>query len=132
MKTIFKPEGYNCISPYFIVEDPQQFIDLLKTVFDGELVRQYKNDNGKINHAEVKIMDSVVMVSGTANDYPVNNFMLHVYVPNVDDVYEKALKAGCEGIEIPIAKEGDPDKRGMFKDYSGNVWAIGTQIQVGK
>lgn len=127
MKTNFKPDGYNCISPYFIVENPQQFIDLLKTVFDGELVRHFKNEDGKINHAEVKIMDSVIMLSGTTEDYPANNLLLHVYVPDVDKVYEKALKAGCHGIEAPKVKDDDPDKRGMFKDYMGNTWAIGTQ-----
>lgn len=127
MNTNFKPDGYNCISPYFIVDDPQQFIDLLKTVFDGEVLRCFTNEDGKINHAEVKILDSVIMLSGTTEDYPANNLLLHVYVSDVDTVYEKALKAGCEGIEAPKVKDDDPDKRGMFKDYMGNTWAVGTQ-----
>ena len=44
MLTNFKPEGYNCISPYFIVEDPQRFIDFLIRVFSGELVRSFNPD----------------------------------------------------------------------------------------
>ena len=127
MKTKFKPDGYNCVSPYFIVDDPQKFIDFLKTVFDGEATRCFKKDDGQINHAEVKIMDSIIMLSGTTKDYPANNLLLHVYVPDVDQVYEKALKAGCQGIETPKVKDDDPDKRGMFQDYMGNTWAIGTQ-----
>lgn len=129
MKTDFKPDGYNCVSPYFIVDDPQRFIDFLKIVFDGELTRFFKKDDGQINHAEVKIMDSIIMLSGTTEDYPSNKLLLHVYVPDVDQVYEKALKAGCQGIEAPKVKEEDPDKRGMFKDYGGNTWAMGTQIK---
>ena len=127
MKTQFKPEGYNCVSPYFVIDDPQQLIDLLQTVFDGALQRCFKGEEGNIRHAEVKVMDSVVMLSGATLDYPANNLLLHVYVPDVDTVYHKALKVGCEGIEAPKVQEGDPDKRGMFKDYGGNIWAIGTQ-----
>ena len=44
MKTNFKPDGYNCVSPYFIVDDPQRFIDFLKKVFDGELTRFFKKE----------------------------------------------------------------------------------------
>ncbi len=127
MKTNFKPDGYNCVSPYFIVDDPQRFIDFLKTVFDGELTRFFKKDDGQINHAEVKVMDSIIMLSGTTDDYPANNLLLHVYVPDVDNVYEKALSAGCEGMEPPKVKDNDSDKRGIFKDFMGNTWAIGTQ-----
>lgn len=130
MKTNFKPDGYNCVSPYFIVDDPERFIDFLKLVFEGELTRFYKKDDGQINHAEVKIMDSIIMLSGTAENYPANNLLLHVYVPDVDQVYEMALKAGCEGIQAPKVQDTDPDKRGMFQDYGGNVWAIGTQIKI--
>ena len=130
MKSNFKPNGYNSVSPSFIVDDPQKFIDLLTTVFDGEVTRFFKKDDGQINHAEVKILDSIIMLSGSTADYPVNNLLLHVYVPDVDEVYDRALKAGCQGIEVPKAKDDDPDKRGMFKDYLGNIWAIGTQNKV--
>jgi uncharacterized glyoxalase superfamily protein PhnB len=40
----------------------------------------------------------------------------------------KAVEAGCEIIEAPMRKEHDPDKRGQFRDFSGNTWAVGTQI----
>ncbi|NHF58517.1 VOC family protein [Flavobacteriaceae bacterium TP-CH-4] len=129
METNFKPDGYNCVSPYFIVDDPQCFIDFLKTVFDGDVTRCFTKDDGQINHAEVKIMDSIVMLSGTTADYPANSLLLHVYVPDVDKVYEKALRAGCQGLEVPRNKDDDPDKRGMFQDDMGNTWAIGTQKQ---
>jgi PhnB protein len=26
-----------------------------------------------------------------------------------------------------VNKDGDPDTRGSFKDFAGNIWAVGTQ-----
>jgi hypothetical protein len=31
-------------------------------------------------------------------------------------------------VEKPKEREGDTDRRGIFKDFAGNVWAIGTQV----
>ena len=33
---MFKPEGYNCLSPYLIVDDTQATVDFIKAVFDVE------------------------------------------------------------------------------------------------
>jgi len=54
--------------------------------------------------------------------------MLHVYVPDVMETFNKAITAGCQAIEQPTTRPGDPDKRGMFSDFAGNCWAIGTQM----
>ncbi|WP_422082118.1 hypothetical protein [Ulvibacterium sp.] len=48
MTTDFKPDGYNSVSTYFIIKDPQRLIDLLKTVFDGELLRCFKDYGGSV------------------------------------------------------------------------------------
>jgi len=54
---------------------------------------------------------------------------MHVYVPNVDETFDKAIKADCEIIEQPKQREGDPDRRATFKDFAGNMWSIGTQLK---
>jgi hypothetical protein len=46
----------------------------------------------------------------------------------VDEIFEKAVKAGCEIIERPKVREGDPDRRATFKDFAGNLWSVGTQL----
>lgn len=126
MKT-YKPDNYNAVSPYFIVNGAQQFIDFLKTLFDAKELRRYNNADGTIMHAEVRIDDSVIMLGDASEKYPATNFWMHVYVPDAKAYYEKALALGCEGIEPPVNKEGDPDTRGTFKDFAGNYWAVGTQ-----
>jgi len=53
--------------------------------------------------------------------------MLHIYVPDVLKTFDKAIENGCEMIEKPINKQGDPDTRGSFYDFAGNYWAVSTQ-----
>jgi uncharacterized glyoxalase superfamily protein PhnB len=66
------------------------------------------------------------MLGSASEQYPALSLVVHVYVPNVDEVFEKAIKAGCVSIEEPKQK-GDPDKRGTFKDFAGNMWSVATQ-----
>jgi PhnB protein len=124
----FKPGGYTSVSPYFVVKGAQQLVNLIITIFEAQQLRRYDAANGTIMHVELKIDDSVIMISDSSENYPPNNLLVHIYVPSVDDVFKKAISAGCESIEVPTQREGDPDKRGMFKDFAGNVWAVGTQL----
>lgn len=125
----FKPEGYNSVSPYLIVDGAQRMIDLLRDIFDATVTRRYDLPNGKIMHCEVRVDDSIIMIADSTEHYPPNKLLLHVYVSDVDRVYEKAIDRGCKAIEAPKQKEGDPDRRGMFEDFSGNTWAVGTQLE---
>lgn len=124
----FKPVGYNSVSPYFIVNDAQKFIDLMKEVFEAKELRRYDMPDGRIMHAEIQIYDSVIMLGDSSDKFPPVQLVMHVYVPNADETFDKAIRAGCEVIEQPKQRENDPDKRGSFKDFAGNVWSVGTQI----
>jgi PhnB protein len=123
----FKPKNYNSVSPYFVVNSGQKFIDLMKTIFDGTLVRRFNHDNGTIYHGEIKIDDSIIMFADSSEQYPPNTLVMHVYVANVDETFTKAIDAGCEIIEKPNTKPNETDRRGTFKDFAGNIWSIGTQ-----
>lgn len=128
----FKPQGYNSLSPYFIVEDSHKIIDMLEKVFDATTLRRFDTPEGKITHIEIKIDDSVIMVSTASETYPANQFLLHVYVPDVHQTIEKARAYGCDITSEPINRADDPDVRGSFTDFAGNEWAIGTQMGVGE
>jgi uncharacterized glyoxalase superfamily protein PhnB len=125
----FKPRGYNSVSPYFIVQGAQRFVDLMKEIFEATEVRRYNMPDGSIMHAELKIDDSVIMLGDSSEKFPPVPIVMHVYVRNVDETFHKAIKAGCEIIEHPKEREGDPDRRGTFKDFAGNMWSIGTQVE---
>lgn len=131
MKANFKPEGYNSVSPYFVVDGADKLISLLQQVFDAKPLRRYEMPDGTVMHAEVMIDDSVIMLGNSSEQYPPNQQLVHIYVPDVDETFRRAIEAGCEAVEEPKTREGDPDKRGSFKDFGGNMWTIGTQVQEG-
>ena len=123
----FKPTGYNALSPYLIVDDARKLVELLKTIFNAKELRRFEDEKGRIMHIELRIDDSVIMIAESTADYPAHKMMLHVYVPDAKSTFELALANGCEIIEYPAQKPGDPDIRGSFYDVAGNYWAVGTQ-----
>ena len=128
MNKEFKPTGYSSISPYFIVNGAQKLIDLMKQIFNAKELRRYDMPDGTIMHAEIQIDDSVIMLGDSSDKFPPVPLVMHVYVPNVDETFEKAIEAGCEIVEKPKEREGDPDRRATFKDFAGNMWSVGTQL----
>lgn len=127
MNQAFKPAGYNSVSPYFIVHGAQRLISLLQVIFNAVELRRYDNPDGTIMHAEIQIDDSVIMLGDASDKFPPITLVLHVYVADVDEIFNKAIQAGCDIIEQPKTSDGDPDRRGTFRDFAGNMWSIGTQ-----
>lgn len=60
--------------------------------------------------------------------WPATPSHVHVYVQDVDRIFEMALAAGATIVKRPV-QEGDPDKRGGFADVGGTTWWISTQIE---
>ncbi len=124
----YKPEGYSSVSAYLVADGAQRVIDFLKRAFDAKETRRYDNPDGTIMHAEVRIDDTVVMIADGGGSWPPFPIWLHVYVPDVDAAYRRALDAGGVSVEVPKQKAGDPDKRGGVKDPAGNTWWLATQV----
>jgi len=123
----YKPEGYPSVSAYVMVDGAQRVIDFLKKTFNATELRRYDSPDGSIMHVEVRIDDTVVMLSDGGSSFPAFPVWLHVYVPDVDATYQRALEAGGVSVQEPQQK-GDPDRRGGVKDPSGNTWWIATQM----
>jgi uncharacterized glyoxalase superfamily protein PhnB len=81
-----------------------------------------------IMHAEVRIDDTVVMLGDSAPEWPPVASHVHVYVPDVDATYRRALAAGATSVQAPIKKD-DADKRGGVKDAGGTTWWIATKAE---
>jgi len=125
----YKPKGYTTISPYLVIAGAQRVIDFLKKAFGATDLRRYDMPDGTIMHAEVRIDDTVVMMGDGGPEWPPFSSFLHVYVPDVDATYRRALAAGGVSVQEPVQKPGDPDKRGGVKDPGGNTWWISTQME---
>jgi uncharacterized glyoxalase superfamily protein PhnB len=128
MKVSSKPAGYSSVSPYLVVTGAQRVVDFLKQAFDGTELRRYDRPDGTIMHTEVKIDDTVVMIADASEQFPSYPSSMHVYVPDADDTYRRALAAGGVAIEEPKQRPGDPDRRGGVKDPSGNSWWVSTPV----
>lgn len=128
MNPSYKPEGYNSLSPYLVVDNASELIESYIRIFNAEPLRRYEGENGKIVHAEVRIEDSVLMLSDSTEKYPAVKYFLHLYVSDVHKSYKQAIDNGCTPIEAPVNKGGgDPDTRGSFYDAAGNYWSVSTQ-----
>jgi PhnB protein len=124
----YKPQGYPSVSAYVVADGAQGVIDFLIGSFDARQTRRYDTLDGSIMHAEVLIDDTVVMVADSGGGNPAFPTFLHVYVPDVDAAYRRALDAGGHPVDEPKQREGDPDRRGGVKDPAGNTWWIATQV----
>lgn len=124
----WKPQGYTSVSPYLIVDGAQKLIDFLKETFGAQQLRRHDGE-GRVQHAEVRIGDSVVMLADSLPEWPATPVNVHVYVEDVDAVYARALAAGGVAVQEPVRK-GDVDRRGGFRDPTGNTWWVATQQEV--
>ena len=124
----YKPSDYNSLSPYLVVNDAQKLMNLMVELFHGKELRRYEVP-GRIMHGEVLIDDSVIMVSDASEEFPALTHLLHLYVPDADQTYYRAIELGCESIQTPTERLGDPDKRAGFKDFAGNIWYVSTQMR---
>ncbi|MDN5203595.1 VOC family protein [Fulvivirgaceae bacterium BMA10] len=131
MNKLQNPFGLHTITPYLVVENVEQLIDFLKRVFKAELRGEinYRSDNS-VQHAEIKIGDSVVMLGEPRPDFPEVTPMtcgMYLYVDDCDVVYERALKFGGHSISEPM-NYPHGDRYAGIKDFAGNIWWIVTHI----
>ena len=123
------PEGYHTLTPYLVVDGAEKVIRFMKEAFGAQPVFEpMMRPDGKVMHAEYRIGDSVVMISDSSERAQATSAMLHLYVPNVDAVYQKALKAGATSLMEP-ADMFYGDRSGGVKDAAGNRWHIGTHVE---
>ena len=115
--------GNHTITPYLTVKRSADLVEFVKQVFGGvELLRTTGSAGGM--HCEVIIGDSKLMIGGyeSVEEKPT---ALHVYVPDADAVYQRALEAGATSVEEPV-DQFYGDREAGVKDPTGNVWWIAT------
>lgn len=127
MSAPYKPSGFPSVSAYVMASDARKVIDFVTKVFDATPERRFDSPDGRIMHAEMRIEDSVVMLADANADWPSAPAWLHIYVPDVDATYQRALAAGGTSVQPPQQRAGDPDRRGGVADPCGNQWWISTQ-----
>ncbi len=115
--------GYQTITPYLTVKRAEQLVEFVTRIFDAVEVMRATGSAGGL-HAEVVIGDSKLMIGGYES-VEEKLTALHLYVPDADAVYHRAIEAGAISMEEPV-DQFYGDREAGIKDPSGNIWWIAT------
>ena len=92
-----------------MVDGAQRTIDFLTAVFDAQPLRMHPMGE-RLGHAEVRIDDTVLMLADGMDGWPPVASHVHLYVPDVDATWSRALAAGATPVQAPQEKgDGDID-----------------------
>ncbi len=116
------PSSVPTVSPYLVVENVDALIDFTTACFDAEEIDRQHRPDGSIAAASVRIGESVVMMAEDPTN--TDTARIHVYVDDVETVYQQALDAGATSLTAPEDAPGGP--RAGVQDPSGTQWWIST------
>ena len=131
------PEGVSVVTPYLCVANAAKAIEFYQRVFDArETMRFTEPGSGRIGHAELKLGRGTIMLS---DEYPEMGIKgpekgarspvsIHLYVPDVDDVYQRALAAGATSERAP-EDQFYGDRAANIRDPWGHSWFLATRIE---
>jgi PhnB protein len=130
------PDDYPRVSPYLIVDGAGAAIEFYCSVLGATERARMPGPDGRVGHAELEIGDAVIML---ADEYPEMDacappriggtpVTLHVYVEDVDAVFERALAAGARALR-PVEDRFYGDRSGQFEDPFGHRWNVATHVE---
>jgi len=122
------PEGFHTVTPYFVVSDGPAFLTFLKQAFGAEERFVHRTPEGRIMHGEVRLGDSIVEFGEGSEQWPAMRLNIHLYVPDTDAVYRRALEAGAKSLREP-KNEFYGDRSAGIEDPAGNIWFLATHIE---
>jgi PhnB protein len=130
------PDGYQTATPYLIVNGAVQAIEFYQKAFGATELMRLADATGKLAHAEIRIGNSIVMLS---DEYPDMGFRsphslgsspvtIMLYVEDVDARFSQALAAGAKTLR-PVENQFYGDRSGTLSDPFGHVWTIATHVE---
>jgi PhnB protein len=130
------PEGYSTITANLVCHNAARAIDFYKSAFGATELRRAPGPNGEILHAELQIGDSKFFVNDPMSKTPIptpaegvsNPMYIHLYVPDADSLFKKAVSAGAR-VDMPIQDMFWGDRYGKLTDPFGQQWGIATHIE---
>jgi PhnB protein len=121
------PPGYSTVTPWIISRDTVRLIDFVKRAFGAQELACLAGPDGAVQHAEVRIGDSVVMMFDARPEWPPTPGFLRLYVEDADAVHRQALAAGATSVtEVTHLSFGD--RVGRVRDPLGNLYWIQTHV----
>ena len=123
-------------TPYLIVKGAPDAIAFYQRVFGAELKLRLDAPDGSVMHAEMQVGPALFMLSeeqpqwGSLGPLSVggSSSSAILYVPNVDEVVERAVAAGAT-VTMPVADQFWGDRSGHITDPFGHKWFISTHLE---
>jgi PhnB protein len=132
------PEGFHSVTPYLVIKGAAQAIDYYKKVFGATEVVRMNGPGGTVGHAELQIGDSRIMLAdenpkmgeghSSATTIGASPVSLYIYLPNVDEVMQRAKAAGAKVLR-PAEDQFYGDRSGFIQDPFGHLWGIATHVE---
>jgi PhnB protein len=125
-------EGFTTVTPYVRLREPG-LLDFLVAVFDATETFSATGSLGGV-HRAVRIGDSMLFIGegggemvgqGGVEGFPFSPAAFHIYVPDADATFQRALAAGATSMGEP-ADRPYGERAGFVRDPFGNHWYIGT------
>ncbi len=130
------PEGYPRVIPYLIVDGAAAAIEFYASVLGATERMRMGGPGGKIGHAELEVGESIVML---ADEHPEIDALgpksvggspvsMHVYVEDVDAVFQRAIDAGAK-VTAELEDKFYGDRSGGFEDPFGHQWHVASHVE---
>ena len=133
------PEHLTTVTPRLVVRNGATAIEFYREAFGAEEIgERFTGPGGELIHAEVRIGDSVVMITDEAeNGAPakspeslggVVSAIMATYWEDVDAAWERAVEAGAE-VVYPLADQFYGERAGRLRDPFGQHWMLSQRIE---
>jgi PhnB protein len=130
------PDAYPRVMPYLIVDGASAAIDFYCSVLGARERMRMPAPGDRVGHAELELGDSVIMLADESPDADARGprtvggtpVLLHVYVEDVDSVFERAVQAGARALR-PVEDRFYGDRSGQFEDPFGHRWDVSTHVE---
>jgi PhnB protein len=127
------PKGYHSVTTYLVVDNAKRAIEFYERAFGAKEGMRMDGPGGKISHAELKIGDSMIMLSdempGTGARSPKSlggtTAGIFLYLEDVDSVFKQAVSAGAK-VDMQLADQFWGDRFGRLTDPFGHSWSLAT------
>lgn len=120
------PPGFHTVTPYLVVDGAARLIDFLVQGLGGsEELRHVDGDI--VAHAQVRLGDSMLMLSDASDAWPPMPCSLYLYVDDADAAMARAVAAGATVI-MEVGDKPYGDRQGGVRDPGGNVWWLSQRL----
>src|SRR5271169_2264388 len=121
-------DGYTTVTPWLISRDTARLIDYVTEAFGATEISRLTSADGRIEHAEVRIGNAIVMMFDAGPGWPPTPGFLRLYVEDADEMHHRAVAAGGTSVtEVTHLFFGD--RVGRVRDPLGNIWWIQARVE---